>query len=125
MTVLIDSWAWIEYWKGGPRSQDAAVVIEGDDEAVVSSINLAEVYHWVLLHYEARVADSKRETIERRCTVVPLDAELAIAAAKIKKEDRLALADSIVLATARGCGATVVTGDSDLLGKGSVRYIGG
>jgi hypothetical protein len=44
LTVLIDSWAWIEYWKGGKLAEEAASYIDGDEEAVVSAINLAEVF---------------------------------------------------------------------------------
>ena len=51
MTVLIDSWAWVEYWKGGKDAPKAAEQIEGTEEAVVSSLNMAEVYFWVMKHY--------------------------------------------------------------------------
>ena len=34
MTVLIDSWAWVEYWKGGKDAPKAAEQIEGTEEAV-------------------------------------------------------------------------------------------
>ncbi len=124
MTVLIDSWAWIEYWRGGPRSSDAGRFVEGEDEALVSAINVAEVYHWVLLHYDQKVADAKRRAVESRCFVIPLDADLAATAARVKEEERLALADSIVLATGRAHRADVVTGDPDLRGKAGVIYIG-
>ena len=64
MTVLIDSWAWIEYWKGGKLAEQAAEYIEGDEESVVSAINLAEVYLWITRFYEEATASGKIATIE-------------------------------------------------------------
>jgi hypothetical protein len=42
MTVLIDSWTWIEHWRGGPHSAEAAKHVEGFEMALASTINLIE-----------------------------------------------------------------------------------
>jgi predicted nucleic acid-binding protein len=110
---LIDSWTWIEYWKGDEYSETAASYIEGRGEAIVSAINLTEVHHWILRFYDQRTADQKIETVEKRCFVVPVDRAVALEASKIKMDQGLALADSLILATARLSGAKVVTGDGD------------
>ena len=114
MTVLIDSWAWIEYWKGGKLAQEAASYIDGEEESVVSTINLAEVYLWVARSYDNATADDKVATMEKRCHVVPVERNVAVEAAKIKRKEKLGLADSLILATARQVGGRVVTGDSDM-----------
>ena len=62
--------------------------------------------------------------MEGRCRVVPLDADLAVEAARLRMVERLSLADSIILATARKFGASMVTGDPDLRGKRGVVFIG-
>jgi predicted nucleic acid-binding protein len=54
--------------------------------------------------------------------VVDLDADLAVAAADLSANLKLALADSIILATARDCGATVWTQDEDFEGLDDVEY---
>ena len=46
-----------------------------------------------------------------RCGVVELDASLALEAAKLGADMGLPLADSVILATARACGATIWTED--------------
>jgi toxin FitB len=125
MTVLIDSWAWIEYWKGGGAARRAAEYIEGSERAVISSVNLAEVYFWVLKHYGDEVALQKSDSVKRRCYMVVPDGEIAIAAAKLKAEHKLGLADSLILATARSVQAEVVTGDPDLKAFDDVKFIGG
>lgn len=54
--------------------------------------------------------------------VVDLDRKLAIAAARVGITHKLALADSVVLATAIACDATLWTQDADFRGLPSVRY---
>jgi predicted nucleic acid-binding protein len=125
LTVLIDSWAWIEYWKGGKLAQEAATYIDGDEESVVSTINLAEVYLWIARSYGEATAGEKVATMEKRCHVVPVERDVAIEAAKIKMKEKLGLADSLILATARQVGGRVVTGDSDMKGLRDVSFLAG
>lgn len=124
MTVLIDSWAWIEYWKGSSYADKAQKHIEAKEEAIISTLNMLEVYYWILQHYDASVAEAKKNTLRKRCFIIPVDEEIAIEAAKIKYSLKLALADSIILATARKIGAKIVTGDPDFRGMREVIYIG-
>ena len=125
MTVLIDSWAWIEYWKGGKLGEEAASFIDGEEESVVSTINLAEVYLWVAKSYGEATAGEKVATVEKRCHVVPVERDIAVEAAKIKRRERLGLADSLILATARQFGGKVVTGDPDMKGLRDVAFLAG
>jgi predicted nucleic acid-binding protein len=52
----------------------------------------------------------------RRATIAPVDESLALEAADVSLAHGLAMADSLVYATARRYGATLVTGDSDFAG---------
>lgn len=122
---MIDSWVWIEYWKGGRFAKGAAEYIEGDEESVVSAINLAEVHFWVARFYDDATADAKVSTIEKRCHVVAVEKDIAIEAARIKRKEKLGLADSLIVATARKVGGKVVTGDPDMRGLGEVVFLAG
>ena len=51
-----------------------------------------------------------------RAQIVPVDESLAVEAAEISLELGLAMADSLVYATARRHGATLVSGDADFDG---------
>lgn len=124
MTVLIDSWTWIEYWRGGQHSDAAAKHIEGDDEAVISTINLAETYWWILRFYNEKTAAAKKKILEKRCHIIPVNPGIAVEAAKIKRRHRLALADSLILATARQANAKIVTGDDDFKPLTETIFIG-
>jgi predicted nucleic acid-binding protein len=125
LTVLIDSWAWIEYWKGGKLAEEAAAFIDGEEESVVSTINLAEVYLCISRSYDESTAGEKIATVEKRCHVVPVEKDVAIEAAKIKRREKLGLADSLILATARQVRGRVVTGDPHMKGLADVVFLGG
>jgi predicted nucleic acid-binding protein len=124
MTVLIDSWAWIEYFKGGKHSREAMKYIESDDEAAVSTINILEVYVWVAKFYSERVAAEKIGVVEKRCYVIPVEKEIAVSAARLKLKHRLGIADSVILATARHLNGKLVTGDSDFKKIEGVVFVG-
>jgi predicted nucleic acid-binding protein len=52
----------------------------------------------------------------RRAAIAPVDESLALEAADLSLAHGLAMADSLVYATARRFGATLVTGDTDFVG---------
>ncbi len=124
MTVLIDSSASIEYWRGGTFAGKAAKYIEGSETAVLSTVNLTEIFFWVLRQYDEKKVEEKRETLKKRCYLIPLDEETAVDAARFKRTLRLSLADSIILATAKNRGPKVVTGDKDFKGPSDTLFIG-
>jgi len=60
----------------------------------------------------------------RQGEVVALDTDIALAAAHLGIAQKLPLADSVMLATARRHGATLWTQDADFEGIEGVRYVG-
>jgi predicted nucleic acid-binding protein len=123
LTVLLDSWAWIEYYRGSALGEKVRPIIEGSEEAYVSTINIAEVYRWFLWSYGPREAELERKTIKERCLIAPVDESTAVEAAKVRHGAKLSLGDSIILATARKFAAKVVTGDRELKGMKDVQFI--
>lgn len=121
---MIDSWTWVEYWKGGRSSRAAASYIDGDEEAFVSTMNLLEIYSWVARYYGESVAKNKLETVEKRCFSIPVEKGIAIEAAKLKLKHKLGIADSVILATAKNLNAKLVTGDPDFKKMEGVTFIG-
>lgn len=55
--------------------------------------------------------------------VVDVTSSIAMDAAKLSAELRLPMGDSLILATARACGATLWTQDADLARLLGVKYI--
>jgi len=123
LTVLIDSWAWIEYFRGSKAGEKIRRYIEGREKAIISAINIAEVYRWILSFYDEKVAEEKVDIMKERCFVIPVDEEIAIMAAKIKHREKLGLGDALIYATAKKESAMLLTGDSDFEGKEDVIFV--
>ncbi len=123
MTVLVDSWAWIEYFKGTSSGKKATGYIEGEEKVIVSAINVAEVRLFLLRHKQAE--EEKLITFLLNTSFpVPISTEVAMQAAKIKHEKKLGMADAIVMVTAIMHKARIVTGDDDFKREEGVIYIG-
>ena len=118
---VIDSSAWLEYFADGPNAGEFADAIADIDDLVVPSITLFEVFKRVRLQRDPAAALSAVAQMLRG-RVVDLDAKMAVAAAALSAETGLAMADSVVLATARAADATLWTQDADFEGIEGVEY---
>lgn len=118
---VVDSSAWLEYFADGPNAGEFAEAIADIERLVVPSITLFEVFKRVRLQRDPAAALYAVAQMMRG-RVVDLDAELAVAAAALSAETGLAMADSVVLATARESDATLWTQDSDFEGMDSVEF---
>ena len=118
---VVDSSAWLEYFADGPNAGFFAPAIEATDELIVPSVCLLEVFK--------RVCQQRGEgpalqavAVMQQARVVDLDSALALIAARIGTDTKLALADSVVLATARNSDATLWTQDADFEGLPDVKF---
>lgn len=118
---VVDSSAWLEYFADGPNAEDFATPIQDADNLIVPSITLFEVFKRIRMQRDSEIA-LRAVSQMRRGQVVDLDADLAVAAADVSAGLKLALADSIILATARASDATVWTQDADFDGFDDVEY---
>ncbi|MEX1257252.1 MAG: type II toxin-antitoxin system VapC family toxin [Gemmatimonadota bacterium] len=118
---VVDSSGWIEYLSGGSNAAFFRKPIESTEPLVVPSLSLFEVYRHMLRHVGQEEALNVVAAL-RSGTVVDLDDRLALEAAELSVETKLALADSIILATARAHDAELWTQDSDFEGLEGVRY---
>ncbi|MEB3322494.1 MAG: type II toxin-antitoxin system VapC family toxin [Synechococcaceae cyanobacterium] len=120
--LVVDSSGWIEYFTDGPAAPSFAAAIAAVDDLVVPSLSLFEVFRWVLRrHGEGPALQGLALMLRGR--VVDLDADLAVQAARLAHEAGLPMADSVILATARAHGATLLTLDSDFTGQRDVHLI--
>jgi predicted nucleic acid-binding protein len=117
---VIDSYAWIEYFRASEYGKTAKEYIENAD-CITPTIVVSEVSRKlqkeIELGNETAEGRLKRlEFITATSQVVDLDFELAVTAGKTdlemkKKAKAWGLADTIVLCTAKRLKAKVVTGD--------------
>lgn len=118
---VVDSSGWLEYFADGPGAKFFAPAIEKSSELLVPTLVIYEVSKR-LIHRLGEHAAFVAVASMRQGTVVGLDADLALAAAMLGTERGLALADSIIYATARAHGATLWTQDADFAGFAGVQY---
>lgn len=117
---VVDSSGWIEYLSGGPNAAFFRGPVEDEAALLVPTLSLFEVYRHLLRHVGRDEALSVTAAM-RQGTVVDLDDRTALAAAELSVATRLAMADSVMLATARAHGALLWTQDADFDGLEDVR----
>jgi predicted nucleic acid-binding protein len=118
---VVDSSAWLEYFANGPNAGFFAPAIEKTTDLLVPSLTLYTVFKRILLQRDEGSA-LQAVAVMQQGTVIDLDASLALAAARLSTEQRLPLADSVILATARAHAAVLWTQDADFKGMAGVEY---
>ncbi len=118
---VVDSSAWLEYFADGPNAASFARPIETTRSLLVPSLSLFEVFKRVS-QQRSEDAALRAIAVMEQGTVVDLDRATALEAARLSLEHHIAMADSIMLATAQRHGATLWTQDSDFDGLPGTRY---
>ena len=118
---LVDSSAWLEYFADGPNADFFAPAIERTRDLLVPTIVVFEVYKRVLQQRQERAA-LEAVSVLQHGQLIELTASLAIAAARISQDEKLPMADSIILATARARNAIIWTQDNDFQKMDRVKY---
>ncbi len=118
---LVDSSAWLEYFADGSNANYFAAAIEDTAHLLVPSIVLYEVFKRILQQRDEGSA-LRAAAILQQGRVIVIDASLALSAAKLGTDNKLAMADSLILAAARHHGATIWTQDADFEGLAGVKF---
>jgi len=119
---IVDSSAWLAYLADEPAAEEFAAAIEDTATLVVPTICLLEVFKVVARQRGERDA-LQTAAVMQQGTVVDLDADLALLAARVGGKHRLPLADSVIYATALRFGGVLWTQDDDFRGLADVRYV--
>jgi predicted nucleic acid-binding protein len=118
---VVDSSAWLEYFGDGPNAAVFAKAIESPGELAVPTLTLFEVFKRThQLTDESTALEAIAVMLQGR--VVELSATLAIDAARLSLNTGLAMADAIILATARAEDAVLWTQDSHFKGIENVEF---
>lgn len=119
---MVDSSGWLEYFADAKNANFFAPAIENTKNLIVPSISLLEVFKNVLRQCSEKQAFESIECMLQG-TIVNLDIEISLSAAKLGIQHKIPMADSIILATAFAHEAIVWTQDSDFEGLPQVKYI--
>jgi predicted nucleic acid-binding protein len=118
---VVDSSGWLEYLADAPGAEFFAPALEDTDSLIVPSICMLEVAR--VVHRErGEQAAIQALALMKQGQMASLSTDVILLAARLGKEDKLPLADSVILATARIHGAMVWTQDSHFEGLEGVRY---
>lgn len=120
--ILVDTSAWIEWLIGSPTAERVSEHLPKQDAWLVPSMVQLELTKWLTREVGEDRADQVI-AFTQVCRVVPLDTEIALAAAEACRLHRLATADAVIFATAQVHGAQVVTCDAHFEGLPSVLYV--
>lgn len=120
--ILVDTSAWIEWLTASATGAKVAELLPEQSNWLVPTMVQLELAKWLF----REVGEDKADQViafTQVCNVVPLDTEIALAAAEACRLHKLATADAIMLATARAHGATLLTCDKHFDGLPQVLFI--
>ena len=119
---VVDSSGWLEYFSDGENASFFAPVIEDTEHLIVPVICIYEVFRRLLTLRDEQTALVHIGDMHQG-QVTDLTAAIALQAAKLSADLKIAMADSMILATARAHDATLWTQDVDFEGIVGVEYI--
>lgn len=122
MSRVVDTSAWIEWLIRSPAGESVAKVFPKRENQIVPTIVQLELAHWLAREATA-YAMTRVLADSEKCIVAPLDTRIALKAAALKREHKLATADAIVYATALTHDADLLTCDSHFAELEGVLYI--
>ena len=107
---VLDSFAWIEYFRGSSKARAIREHVEGNVPIYTPSVCLTEIKAKYL--NEGRDPSERISFIMERSLIIDIDSKVALAAADVKKRYGLHTVDALVYASAQSKGVTLVTGDN-------------
>ncbi|MDX8379187.1 MAG: type II toxin-antitoxin system VapC family toxin [Gallionella sp.] len=119
--IILDSSCWLEYFLDGKGADQYAQTIENNGEIIIPTIVLHEVFKVVM---RATNEDSALAAagVLQQFSVIPIDENIAMYSARLGQEHGLAMADSMILATAQIHQAALWTQDTDFRNLPNVKY---
>ena len=108
---VVDTSAWIEWLTGSALGKKLSKQLPDKPQCIVPTIVQLELSKWLIREVGEEQADQV-VAYTQKCVVVPLDTTIALLAADLHREYKLATADAIVYATARHHGAELLTCDA-------------
>ena len=112
---VVDTSAWIEWLTASALGQKLGKQFPDKAQCIVPTIVQLELSKWLVREVGEEAADQVI-AFTQKCVVVPLDTPIALLAADLHRQHKLATADAIVYATAQHTGADLLTCDAHFEG---------
>ena len=113
MSILIDSFAWLEMFQGSKKGEKVLRILkENAGQIYTSVLNLYEIRYRVGEIRDIKTADEFIKTIENYTKVLEVTRDIAMKASEVKMgRKEMGVVDCVVLASARINGLKVLTDD--------------
>ena len=112
---VVDTSAWIEWLTAGALGQKLVKQFPDKAQCIVPTIVQLELSKWLVRESGEEQADQVI-AFTQKCVVVPLHTAIALLAADLHRQHKLATADAIVYATAQHMRADLLTCDAHFEG---------
>jgi toxin FitB len=119
---VVDSSGWLEYFAGGTNASYFAPAIRATESLVVPTICIYEVFKRLLIQRGEEEA-LQATGVMSLGILAELTREIAVQAASISSHLKIAMADSVILATTLAYQATLWTQDVDFKDLEGVQYL--
>lgn len=120
--IIVDSCGWLEWFTDGTLADQYKKYLAVPDNILIPAIILYEVYKVI----KREVGEEKALLAAgymKNSSVIPFDDTLALAAADIALQEKLAMADAIIVAASRAHNCRIISSDADLKDQVNVDYI--
>jgi predicted nucleic acid-binding protein len=120
--IIVDSCGWLEWFTDGKLANQYKEYLVSPENLLMPAIILYEVYKIL----KREVGEEKALLAVgymKKSTVIPFDDTIALVAADIALQEKLAMADAIIVAISRIHNCKIISSDADLKGQANVSYI--
>ncbi|PKN22590.1 MAG: PIN domain nuclease [Deltaproteobacteria bacterium HGW-Deltaproteobacteria-3] len=120
--IIVDSCGWLEWFTDGALADNYKQYLADSDNILVPAIVFYEVYK-VLKREAGEEKALLAAGYMRSSRLIPFDDTLALAAADIALQKKLAMADAIIVAVSKAHNCRIISSDADLKNLDNVDYI--
>jgi len=120
--IIVDSCGWLEWFSDGKLADKYRAYLATPDDILMPAIILYEVYK-VLKRNAGEEKALLAAGYMKNSSVIPFDDNLALVAADIALQEKLAMADAIIVAVSRVHNCRIISSDADLKDQPNVDYI--
>ena len=118
---LVDSSTRMEYFADGKNAKHFVPIIQDLKNLVESIINVSEVYKKISQHRDENSA-IQAIAVMQQAEVLEITSQIAIEGSKISIQNKIQMADSLIIASARSVGAKIWTQDYNFKGLDNVMF---